>query len=76
MLELSICIRKNANFFSCSERKVASADECGRYQKAKILNRNVHEPSMMKRYFQLTRAPVLMWKTPKARSPPNADAID
>jgi hypothetical protein len=42
-------MRWKASFFSASERKDASEDECGRYQKAKKENRMVQVPSMMNR---------------------------
>lgn len=48
--------------------------DSGRTRKAIEATRTVTQPSRMNRYDQLYSLPLVMWKTPKARRPPNAEA--
>lgn len=66
----------SATSFSRPLRKNASRGLLGRTITATTAKNTVRQPSRMNRYDQLNSFLPLeeMWKTPKARRPPNADA--
>lgn len=64
-LAVSICILAAAKFRSCEFRNHADPGPIGSQNQAMRAMKHVAEPSMMKRYCQLWRAP-LSWNTPYA----------